>query len=181
MRVRDPGEAPRPLIGDARRTGYAEDDGAVSGWVAAEAVAVGAVQGVVVVLGVQGLFEDFVKFAQGSDGWLGRRRGAGLDLGDHLVEGSRIGMLGDGAIEVIGEAAHAAMEPVQDAQGGRAVEGIEKIRRDGVHLGEGLEVARWKTLLDDDATEGNGKPAFGIGTEMPVGSGGGHGVAGGAA
>ena len=63
MRVRDPGEAPRPLIGNAGRTGYAEDDRAANGWVAAEAVAVGAVQGVVVVLGVQGLFEDFVEFA----------------------------------------------------------------------------------------------------------------------
>ena len=160
---------------------HAEDDGAASGRVAAEAATVRAVKGVVVVLGVQVLAGDVAKFAQGGDGWRGWRRWAGLDLVDYLVEGRRVGIVGDGAIEVIGEAAHAAMEPVQDKQSGTAVEGIEEIGRDGVHLGKGLEVAQLKAPLDDDAAEGSGEPALGMGTEVPVQSGGGDGVAGGAA
>ena len=180
VRVRDPGEAPRPLVGDARRTGYAEDDGAAGRWVAAEAVAVGAVQGVVFVLGVQGLTEDAVKFAEGGDGWLGRRGRFGLDSGDHLVEGRRVGMLGDGVIEVIGEATHTAMEPGQDAEGIAAVGGFEEIGRAGIDLGEGYQVPGRQADVVNDAAEGIGEPAFGMGTEVPVHGGGSHGVAGGA-
>ena len=132
------------------------------------------------VFGIQGLAGDVAQFAEGGDGWSGRR-GLGLDLSKDVLKGSRFGVVGDGAIEVIGEATHATMEPGQNEQGGTAVDGIEKFGRDGVHLGEGLEVARWETSLVGDAAEGVDKPAFGIGTETPVRSGGGHGVAGGAA
>ena len=97
------GEAARPLIGDARRAVCTEDDGAAHGWVAAEAGAVGTVQRMVSILAVQSLARYVVKFAQGGDGGRGRWRGRlGRGLSDYLVEGRRVGMLGDGVIEIVG-------------------------------------------------------------------------------
>ena len=90
-------------------------------------------------------------------------------------------MLGDGVIEVIREMAHSAMEPGQDTQGIAAVGGFEEIGRTGIDLGEGYQVPGRQTDVMNDAAEGSGEPAFGMGTEVPVRSRGRHGVAGGAA
>ena len=105
----------------------------------------------------------------------------GLDSGEDAPQGRRVGIGVDGAIEVIDEMAHATAKLGHDEQGGTPVDGIEEIRRDRVHLGEGLEMARWQTSLVGDAAEGIGEPALGIGAETPVHSSGGHGMAGGAA
>ena len=103
-----------------------------------------------------------------------------LDSGDYLVEGRRVGMLSDGAIDVIGEVAYAAMEPGQDAEGLTAVAGCEALGRAGIHLGKGYQVSGRQTVLAHDAAEGVGEPAFSVGAEapVPVQSSGGHGVAG---
>ena len=159
---------------------HTENDGAASGWVAAEAVAVGTVQRVVFILAVQRRAGDSAKFAQAGDGWRGRRGRLSLDLGYHLVEGRRVGMLCDGAVDVIGEVAHAAMEPGQDVEGLTAVAGCEALGCAGIDLGKGYQVSGRQTVLAHDAAEGVGEPAFSVGAEapVPVQSSGGHSVAG---
>ena len=146
---------------------------------AIDAAAVGTVQGMVGVLGIQRLAGDAAELAEGSHRRSGRS-GLDLDLGEDALEGRRVRIGVDGAIEVIDEVAHATAEPGQDEQGGTPVDGIEEVGRDGVHLGESKEVARWEILLVGDAAENIGEPAFVMGAETPMHSGGGHGVAGGA-
>ena len=168
------------LSGQAGGTRLAKDDSIGSGLVAIDALAVGTVQGMVGVLGIQGLAGDAAQLAEGSHRWSGRF-GLGLDLGEDAPEGRRVRIGVDGAIEVIDEVAHATAEPGQGEQGGTPVDGIEEIRREGIHLGEGKEVARREILLVGDAAESIGEPALGTGAETPVHSGGGHGMAGGVA
>ena len=166
--------------GKAGGTGLAVDDGAGGGWVAAEAATVGAVQRVVCIFGVQGLAGDAAQFSQSGDG---RRpwQGLSLDLGEGSPEGRRVWVGVDGAIEVIGEAAHATMKPAQDEEGGTPVDGIEEIGRERIRLGEGYQVPGGQAEFIHDAAEGVGEPAFSMGTEMPMHGSGGHGVAGGTA
>ena len=159
---------------------HTENDGAASGGVAAEAVAVGTVQRVFFILAVQRLAKDVVKFAQGGHRGRGRRGKLSLDLGDYLVESRRVGMLSDGAVDVIGEVAYAAMEPSQDVESLTAVAGCEALGRTGIHLGKGYQVSGRQSILPHDAAEGVGESAFSVGAEapVPVQSSGGHGVTG---
>ena len=87
----------------------------------------------------------------------------------------------DGAIEVIGESADAAMETSQHEESGTPVDGVEKVWRERVRLGEGYEVALRQSKIMNDTVEGGVKAAFGAGMEMPVPGSSGDGVAGGAA
>ena len=132
------------------------------------------------VLGVQGLAGDSAQLSQSGDGWRGRQ-GLALDFSEGALEVRRVWIGVDGAIEVIGEAADAPMEPSQHEEGGTPVDGIEQIRRERIDLGEGYEVPWRQGEIVNDAAEGGGKAAFGIGTEMPVPGSSGDGVAGGAA
>ena len=168
------------LDGQARGARLAKDDGVGRGLAAIDAAAVGTVQGMVGVFGIQRLSGDAAELAEGSNCRSGRY-GFDLDLGEGAPEGRRVRIGVDGAIEVIDEVTYATAEPGQGEQGGAPVDGIEEIGRDGVHLGEGKEVARRELLLVGDAAEGIGEPTLGMGAETPVHSGGTHGVAGGAA
>ena len=87
------------------------DNGVGSGLVAIDALAVGAVEGMVGVLGIERLAGDAAQLAEGSHCGSGRF-GLGLDLGEDAPEGRRVRIGVDGAIEVIHEVAHAAAGPV---------------------------------------------------------------------
>ena len=101
-----------------------------------------------------------------------------LDFSEGKLEVGRVWIGVDGAIEVIDEAADAAMEPSQHEEGGTPVDGIEKMRRERVHVGEGKEVARWEILLVGDAAESVAQHTSRTMGEMPMDSGRSHGVGG---
>ena len=123
-------------VSEAGGTGQVEDDGAGCGWVAADTAAVGAVQRVVLVFGVQGLAGDAAQFTQGGNGW----RGLARDFCDDALEGRRDWVGGDGEVEVIGEAAEAMMEHIEVAKGVGLFDGTEPIAAYGVGGLEGVDV-----------------------------------------
>ncbi|MYC32228.1 MAG: hypothetical protein F4X64_03505 [Chloroflexi bacterium] len=121
---------------EAGRTGQAEDNGAGGGWVAADTAAVGAVQRVVLVFGVEGSAGDAAQFTQGGNGW----RGLALDFCEDALEGRRDWVRGDGEVEVIGEAAEATIENIEVSKGVGLFDGTEPIAAYGVGGLEGVDV-----------------------------------------
>lgn len=90
----------------------------------------------VLVFGIQGLASDAAQFTQGGNGW----RGLARDFCDDALEGRRDWVGGDGAIEVVGEAAEATMEHIEVSESVRSFDGPEPIAAYGVGGFKGVDV-----------------------------------------
>ena len=98
-----------------------------------------------------------------------------------MVEGGWIGVGGDGVVEVGYEAGNAASQEGEMSESVGVVDGLQPMGPGAVHVDEGFEVSPGEALVEDEGPEGVGEQAAGTVGIAPVDTGGGDGVAGGAA
>ncbi len=102
----------------------------------------------------------------------------GGNLGQDLLDGWRVEVGGDGAVDVVDEAADATVHTRQREPGNAGADGMQRRRRYGAYLMKGAQVGPREVAIVYDAHQGRSEPALGMIMATPMDGGGGHGVTG---